>query len=90
MAYDYRERYLTCRRRALDYLGAQCVDCGTRDDRVLVFDHALVRRMNGRTVGAMMMASWDKLKVELDKCQLVCANCHMIRTLERKEQGNFR
>ena len=29
------------------------------------------------TVGQMLDWSWDKLKAELDKCDLMCFNCHM-------------
>ena len=25
----------------------------------------------------MLCLSWEKLKIELDKCDLLCSNCHM-------------
>ena len=31
-------------------------------------------------------AGIKKLKAEIEKCDLVCSNCHRIRTFERAEQ----
>lgn len=90
MTWDYQKHYRNRRLKAIEYLGCKCVDCGTEDTRVLIFDHAKERRLGGRTIGAMQAWGWDRLQPELDKCELVCANCHMIRTAIRKEQGNYR
>lgn len=27
---------------------------------------------------------WDKIQKEIDKCDLICSNCHRRRTYERK------
>lgn len=55
-----------------------CVDCGIADIRVLQFDHIErgpdVRRIS-RLIGTRI-----KLLAELAKCEVRCANCHMIRT----------
>lgn len=61
------------------YLEAHpCVDCGNADIRVLQFDHVErgphIRRIS-RLIGTR-----NKLLAELEKCQVRCANCHMIRT----------
>lgn len=66
---------------AIDYLGGICVDCGNIDPRVMQFDHVTERRANGPTIASRLVTwSWERIKVELDKCQLRCANCHQIRT----------
>jgi hypothetical protein len=70
------------RKRALmvEYLKTHpCVDCGNPDPRVLEFDH---RRDKKFTIGAAVSSghvSWGKILVEIDKCDVRCANCHRIR-----------
>ena len=64
------------KRRAIRYLGSKCCDCGIGDERVLEFDHI----MSGPCIAKCMDMSWVRLKIELDKCELVCANCHCVRT----------
>ncbi len=56
-----------------------CIDCGLADWRVLQLDHQHNKIMN---VGRMISMSYSlkKLQDEVDKCEVVCANCHIIRT----------
>lgn len=57
-----------------------CVDCGISDIRVLQFDHTRDKQKK--------IATLLKIKYavdELEKCEVVCANCHAIRTWERDE-----
>lgn len=66
-----------------------CVDCGSTDVRVLEFDH-----VSGEKEGAISRLVNDgysikRLKSEIAKCEVVCANCHRIRTYER-DGGNWR
>ena len=71
----------------LAYLIARvCVDCGASDVRVLEFDHlgdkvADVSRL-------VQGASLDRVRAEIAKCDVVCANCHKIRT--RARLGDYR
>ena len=60
-----------------------CVDCGQEDPRVLEFDH--VRGTKLDNISSMVQAgvSLKKLKEEIDKCDVRCANCHRIVTFER-------
>ena len=61
---------------------AGCKDCGITDVRVLEFDH--VPERGPKRYGIMgVLASTHRLKEELAKCDVVCANCHAIRTRER-------
>ena len=61
-----------------------CVDCGISDVRVLQFDHKelKINDPNRRGFGELM-TSRPKLIAEIAKCDVRCANCHMIRTAEQ-------
>lgn len=59
-----------------------CVDCGMSDMRVLEFDH--VRGVKNFNIGnAISQQSWSIIEQEIEKCEIVCANCHRIRTAQR-------
>ena len=71
------------RNRYLEYLRTHpCVDCGNSDIRVLEADHLKDKKAN---VGTLITTgySWDTIELELAKCEIVCANCHRIRTYSR-------
>jgi len=60
-----------------------CIDCGYNDNAfALEFDH-LPGLEKKRTVASMMYSSWDAIWAEIGKCEVVCANCHAIRTMTR-------
>lgn len=60
-----------------------CVDCGQSDIRCLEFDH--VRGIKSESIGTMLKHSepWEAIETEIAKCEVRCANCHRIKTLER-------
>lgn len=62
-----------------------CVDCGERDIVVLEFDH--IRDKIG-DVSALASGgrSWERIKAEIDKCELRCANCHRRATRARRSR----
>lgn len=60
---------------------SSCADCGNTDIRVLEFDHL---RDKIRDISQLMSGwSWEAILKEIEKCDIVCANCHRIRTHER-------
>jgi hypothetical protein len=60
-----------------------CIDCGYNEDaRALEFDHINPENKE-RTVASLMYAAWDVIWAEVAKCDVVCANHHAIRTMER-------
>jgi 5-methylcytosine-specific restriction endonuclease McrA len=62
--------------RAIEYKGGKCSVCGyNKSQRALQFHH-LNPKEKDFTLGSWNILSWDKIKAELDKCILVCANCH--------------
>lgn len=66
---------------AVEYKGSKCYDCGLESPYPEVYDfHHLdpsekdfAISRNGHT------RSWEATKGELDKCVMLCANCHRIR-----------
>lgn len=69
-----------------DYLSNHpCVDCGSKDVRVLDFDHERDKKM-GIAQMIRNCHSLSSVEKEIKKCRVRCANCHRIKTFSR---GNF-
>ena len=67
----------------LEYLSSHpCVDCGNNDIRVLEFDH-LPGTTKLKDISALLSYTRATLVAEIAKCQVLCANCHRIKTFER-------
>lgn len=58
-----------------------CIDCGENNIVTLEFDHR-DPDTKSFTIGEVRSAKvrWDSFVAEIDKCDIVCANCHRIRT----------
>lgn len=68
----YRQRV---KKRAVEYKGGACVRCGySKCIRALEFHHQDPSRKEFSIAGTHI--GWKRLRVELDKCDLVCSNCH--------------
>ena len=70
------------REKGIKYLGAKCKRCKIKDTEVLTFHH-LDRTTKYDNLSSLWHREWDIIKSELDKCELLCANCHM--KLHKKE-----
>ncbi len=58
-----------------------CVDCGISDTRVLQFDHVDPREKRAAVSTLISDGhSLHSVMAEIDKCQVRCANCHLVRT----------
>lgn len=91
-AYYRRNRVFESRRVRIrqvatrDYLrqlrSVPCIDCGgVFESHQMDFDHRDPSDKSFRlTAGTAMLASADRLEAEIRKCDIVCANCHRIRT----------
>lgn len=63
-----------------------CADCGgSFPPECMDFDH--VRGDKRKGVGALVHVSERVLLMEIAKCELVCANCHRIRTGRRRQEA---
>lgn len=69
-------------------VSAGCIDCGYAEHaQALQFDHTDDNKhMN---VSDMIRSDygWDRIKAEIQKCEVRCANCHAIKTVERRHQA---
>lgn len=61
-----------------------CVDCGEKDILVLEFDH--IRDKENVISKMVRSSSRRKLLLEIQKCEIRCANCHRRKTAKR---GNW-
>ena len=68
-------------------LEAGCADCGYRGHpAALDFDH-LPGSSKIRGLARMLLVSRATLLAEIAKCEIVCANCHRIRTWNRRRES---
>lgn len=79
-AVNKRRRFLKI--KAIQYKGGSCVKCGYNKSVHALEFHHLDKNEKDFGIGAANK-SWEIIKKELDKCILVCANCHReIHSLE--------
>jgi hypothetical protein len=83
-----QDRAQNLKRRAfIDELkSAPCTDCGvTFPPECMDFDHIPEKGEKVAPVGHLFSsASQERLEAEIAKCELVCSNCHRIRTKNRR------
>lgn len=78
------------RRQLIDDLKSRpCADCGnTFPAMVMEFDHARGRKRF--EIGGGKYNSLGVVLTEVRKCDVVCSNCHTIRTHERRVRAHAR
>ena len=65
------------KQKYIEYLGGKCGTCGyLKSNKALSFHHNNPTEKEF-TLSRILDYSWDKVKRELDKCVLLCMNCHM-------------
>ncbi len=81
-SYLYRKDYININRQfvfdALKNCGG-CIDCGESNIATLQFDHVKGKKI-ANISKLVKSASLKKIKEEITKCEIVCSNCHSIRT----------
>lgn len=72
-------------KRIYEYLlNHPCVDCGESDPLVLQFDH--VRETKSYMISdGIHTYCWESLLLEIAKCDVRCANCHIRKTTLERE-----
>lgn len=67
------------KRKAVEYLGGKCLDCNQQHHAAVYEFHHRDPATKDSDPSKMLGLSWQNLQDELDKCDLLCANCHRIR-----------
>lgn len=77
--------YARARARLNELKSRPCHDCGGSFlPECMDFDH--VRGEKVMSVGLLVAGKLERLEAEIVKCDLVCANCHRIRTFNRRRK----
>lgn len=84
----YMDRNKRIRKKKSEWLiekkSDPCADCGVQYPHyVMDFDH-LDGETKDNNVSALVSYGWSRLKREIEKCELVCSNCHRARTYRRR------
>jgi hypothetical protein len=72
-----RKKITEVKQQCVDYLGGKCKMCGyNKSLKALEFHHKDPAQKDFQISNRRSTAFGEKLKKELDKCMLLCANCH--------------
>lgn len=64
-----------------------CSECGYKEHpEALEFDHTSDNKSFTVSRAIALGYSEKKILSEIEKCELVCANCHRVRTYNRRQQ----
>ena len=75
------DRRAKLKEKCVEYMGGGGKDCGVNTNHYRVYDfHHLdtSTKLFSISTGGRSK-SWEKVKNELDKCEMLCANCHRMR-----------
>jgi formate-dependent nitrite reductase cytochrome c552 subunit len=74
-----------------DLRGVPCADCGDRfPPCAMDFDHRDPRTKRSAVTRMVGRAGVPRILEEVSKCDIVCANCHRLRTFQRRSTGSVR
>ncbi len=83
-------RYIEERKKFLEKIkNKACSDCGEKYPAwVMDFDHrdGQIKVSSVSKLAFRKISSFEKIKEEIEKCDLVCANCHRQRTYKRLQK----
>jgi len=72
------------RQHVYDYLKSHpCIKCGESDPRVLQFNH-INPDEKLETVSNIMRRGLTQVMKEIEKCEVLCANCHSKHTADQQ------
>ena len=88
----FRENVKANTQKNIDFIATYkenkcCFDCDNNyHPAVMEFDHRDGDKKS-HNISDMVHKGWGlkSILIEIDKCDLVCANCHRMRTVERKK-----
>ena len=76
-------RRLRSKLKAIDLLGGKCVKCGYDDHPAALEFHYKDENTKSFAIGMAANKAWSIIEKELEKCELLCSNCHRIHHSDR-------
>jgi ferric iron reductase protein FhuF len=74
-----KEKRLENKQKAVQYKGRKCNRCNLFFECLDVYDfHHRDPKQKEESLNKLMNSNWDKIVPELDKCDLLCSNCHKL------------
>lgn len=90
-ARDYAQKKRAPKQAYVDKVKSEsgCVDCGLRPKvlQVLEFDHRSDQEKHFDVSDRMTSGGMESFIAEINKCDIVCANCHRVRTVAKNQFG---
>lgn len=77
-------RWRKIKDKAIEYKGGCCSVCGYSEHPAALQFHHVDPKTKEHSWTKLRLKSWDKIVVELDKCVLLCANCHSVEHSKSK------
>jgi hypothetical protein len=71
-----QKRWEITKKKAVDYKGGCCNICGYDKCLAALEFHHIDPTTKEKSCYNLMLMSWDRVKNEIDKCVLLCSNCH--------------
>lgn len=77
----WKKKNEKCRRavqkkKAVEYKGGKCSVCGYSKCLASFDFHHLDPKTKNKEIGNILDGTWSTIRTELDKCILLCSNCH--------------
>lgn len=83
-----KRRIAEVKARVWDLKRAPCSDCGQSfHPQCMDFDHRDAETKTRNVSALVSTGSWPRVSREIAKCDLVCSNCHRLRTMHRRAPG---
>ena len=87
-----KDRWKKKKIEAVQYKGGKCQECGYDKNYYSLGFHHREGEHKEYSWTKLRLMSWKKIKEELDKCDLVCSNCHgeIHEKLDLKYGGRYK
>lgn len=80
------QRWIQRKKDAVSYKGGKCQHCGYDGHYAVLQFHHRDPKQKDCNWQKLRLKSWDKITAELDKCDLLCANCHILEHVRLREE----
>ena len=71
-------RWRKIKQKAIEYKGGRCESCGYSAHPAALQFHHVNPTEKDYVWTKLRLRTWSSITTELDRCQLLCANCHSI------------